>query len=320
MLPTRRNPIRRNLRERPSVLMHPEDITFKGMNLWVDWRLAKALRRKTGFFVTTRPGLNLIATFLSPPGLVLIGQEHMHLRDHAKGLQKDMKKGYPKLATLSVLTERDRERYVKHLRDKVPVVHIPNTVRDLGGARADLTAKTVLAAGRLARQKGYDRLIRSWSLIASEYPDWQLRICGQGPKLERLQELIHEYGLEDSVTLAGPAQDLGAEMSRASIFVLSSRWEGLPLVLLEAMSAGMAVVSIDCPTGPADVIDDHRNGLLIRPRTIAALAAGLSEMMAGEDLRRRCSAAALETVREYSMDVVGPQWEAVLTEAWNRKS
>ena len=310
------HPLKRALRNRSSVLMHPSDQSYKGFNLWVDWRLVKTLRGRAGFLITTRPGLNLLAAELAPPGLVLIGQEHMHLREHNEVLQRAMKRRYRKLAALSVLTERDRRRYARHLGKRTYVVRIPNTVRDMGDVRADLSAKTVLAAGRLARQKGFDRLIKAWSFVAPEHPDWQLRICGEGPGKETLERLIAERGVEDSVTLAGPSKDLGAEMANASIFALSSRWEGLPLAMLEAMSVGMAVVSINCPTGPADVIDDHRNGLLVKPRTIAALAAGLTEMIEDEDLRRTCAAGALETARGYSMEVVGPQWEAVLREAW----
>jgi glycosyltransferase involved in cell wall biosynthesis len=316
MEPSLLHPVRRAMRKRSSVLMHPSDQSFKGFNLWVDWQLVKALRGRAGVLITTRPGLNLLAAELAPPGLVLIGQEHMHLREHNEVLQRAMKRRYRKLAALSVLTERDRKRYSRHLGNRTSVVRIPNTVRDLGDVRADLSAKTVLTAGRLARQKGYDRLIKAWSFVAPEHPDWRLRICGNGPAQEKLEGLIAERGLEDSVTLPGPAKDLGAEMANASIFVLSSRWEGLPLALLEAMSVGMAVVSLNTPTGPADVIDDHRNGLLVRPRTIAALAAGLNEMIEDEELRRTCAAGALETVHEYSMEVVGPQWEAVLREAW----
>jgi glycosyltransferase involved in cell wall biosynthesis len=319
-LPGSSRPIHRWMREQPSLLMHPEDIGFRGFSLWVDWQLVKALRRKTGFFITTRPGLNLVSALLSPPGLVRIGQEHMHLRDHSEGLQKAMTTQYRKLMTLAVLTERDRKRYRKHLDGKVPVVRIPNAVRDMGGVRADLSAKTVLAAGRLARQKGYDRLIRAWSMVAPEHPDWHLKICGNGPKQANLEQLIQEHGLSDSVTLAGPATDLGAEMANASIFALSSRWEGLPLVLLEAMSVGMGVVSFDCPTGPAEVIDDHENGLLIRPKTIANFAAGLKEMIEDEQLRRRCAAGALETAGDYSMDLLGPRWEETLEKAWQRRA
>jgi glycosyltransferase involved in cell wall biosynthesis len=313
------HPIQRFMMARSSVLMHPDDRAAHNFKLWADWQLMRALRGRAGFLITTRPGLNLIAAELAPPGLIRIGQEHMHLRDHSELLQDSIKRRYRKLSALAVLTKRDRWRYRQHLGERPRVVLVPNTVRDMGPVRADLSAKTVLAAGRYKKQKGFDRLIKSWELVAPSHPDWQLRIVGNGPWREKLEAMVEERGLGDSVTLAPPAHDMGAEMEKASIFALSSRWEGLPLVLLEAMSVGMGVVSIDCPTGPADVIDDHENGLLIRPRTFAALAAGLAEMMDDEELRRRCAARAIETAREYRMDVVGPQWEQVLARNWQRR-
>jgi glycosyltransferase involved in cell wall biosynthesis len=311
-------PIRALLRSRPSALMHPDDVAYQNTNLWTDWRLGRALRRRTGFLVTTRPGLNLSALALKPPGLILIGQEHMNLGEHSDSLQEAIRREYPKLATLTVLTPRDRKAYLEHLPERRRLVRIPNAVRDLGGVRADLSANVVLAAGRFVRQKGYDRLIRAWSLVAPKHPDWRLEIYGQGPRQERLEGLIDEYGLQASVSLAPPVEDMGALMARSSIFALSSRWEGLPLVLLEAMSVGMAVVSFDCPTGPASVIEDHVNGLLIRPRTIANFAAGLEEMISDESLRRRCSVAAIETMREYRMEEIGPRWVHELEWAWKR--
>src|SRR4051812_30539224 len=311
-------PIRRLMRRRSSVLMHPADRGFRGFNLWVDWRLVQALRGRAGILITTRPGLNLMAAQLSPPGFALVGQEHMNLLEHPEVIQDAAKRRYGELDVLSVLTARDRKRYREHVSKRVPVVRIPNTVRDMGGVRADLSAKTVLAAGRLTRQKGYDRLIHTWSSVAERHPDWHLKICGDGPHQERLEKLIADRGLEQHVTLAGPAKDLGAEMERASIFALSSRWEGLPLVLLEAMSVGMAVVSFDCPTGPRAVLRDHENGLLIRPRKTANLAAGLNEMIEDEELRRRCSEGALATAREYTIEAIGPQWEELLARAWKR--
>jgi glycosyltransferase involved in cell wall biosynthesis len=319
LLPDGFQPLRRWMRERESVLMHRDDIMAGALNLWTDWRLVKTLRRKTGFFVTTRPGLNLLSAFLSPPGLALVGQEHMHLEVHAESLREAMTREYRKLSVLSVLTESDRRSYRRHVKRKVPVVRIPNAVRDPGTTRADLSAKTVLAAGRLTRQKGYDRLIKAWEVVAPKHPDWTLRIFGVGPKRRHLLWMIRVRGLGDSIVLERAARDLDAEMAKASIFVLSSRWEGLPLVMLEAMSVGMAVVSFDCPTGPRELIDDHVNGLLIRPRTIANLAAGLEEMMADEELRRRCGEGAIETARGYSMDQLGAQWETALEQAWQRK-
>jgi glycosyltransferase involved in cell wall biosynthesis len=307
--------LRRWMRESPSVLMHPAERASRGFNLWVDLQLVRALRRRCGLLVTTRPGLNLIAAQLQPPGLVLVGQEHMHLREHPEPVRQAMKQQYRKLAVLAVLTERDRRRYSRHLGKRVPIVRVPNAVRDMGDARADLTAPTCLAAGRFARQKGYDRLLKVWARLAPDHPDWRLRILGEGPQKPKLERLVAENDLAGSVSIERPARDMGAEMSKASIFVLSSRWEGLPLVLLEAMSVRMAVVSFDCPTGPADVIEDHVNGLLVRPRTLDALEGGLREMMGDEELRRRCAAAATETVRDYTVEAIGARWEQVFEDA-----
>ena len=101
---------------------------------------------------------------------------------------------------------------------------------------------------------------------------------------QRLQALIEENDVTDSVTLEGPAADIGSDMAEASVFVLSSRFEGFPLILLEAMSKGMGVVAFDCPTGPADIVDDHRNGILVPPEDVEALAHGIREIV--EDVPR----------------------------------
>ena len=97
------------------------------------------------------------------------------------------------------------------------------------------------------------------------------------------------------MTIEGPAEDIGADMAEASVFVLSSRFEGFPLILLEAMSKGMGIVSFDCPTGPADIVDDHRNGLLVPHEDVEGLSRAIREIVEDEELRRRMAAAAIET-------------------------
>ena len=101
-------------------------------------------------------------------------------------------------------------------------------------------------------------------------------------------------------------------MAKASVFVLSSRSEGFPLILIEAMSKGLAVVAFDCRTGPSDVIDDHRNGILVPAGDVDALARGIREMIEDPELRHRCGSAAAETARGYTMQAIGPQWTALL--------
>jgi glycosyltransferase involved in cell wall biosynthesis len=311
-------PTRALLRRLPSVLVHPEERWTERFNLWTDIRLVRKLRGRTGLLIATRPGLNLIAAALSPPGMVTIGEEHMHLRHHARALRRDMLRLYPRLDGFAVLTEGTRREY-EHALDGLRLALIPNSVRDLGASGADLDSKTVLAAGRLVRQKGFDFLIRAFAGVAAARPDWRLRIVGNGRERAALEQLIREHGLADVVTIAPPANDMAAELERAAIFALSSREEGFPLTLLEAMSKGMAVVSFDCPTGPADIIEDRRNGLLVPPRDPEALARALLEMIEDDELRRRCAAAASETGRSYGMEAIGPLWDAFLTEVWEAR-
>jgi glycosyltransferase involved in cell wall biosynthesis len=103
-------------------------------------------------------------------------------------------------------------------------------------------------------------------------------------------------------------------MARHSIFVLSSRYEGFPLVLLEAMSQGMGIVAFDCPTGPGEIVDDHRNGILVPAQDVDGLAAGIIELIGDEGLRRRCAAEAAETALEYTIESVGRQWDELFAQ------
>jgi glycosyltransferase involved in cell wall biosynthesis len=304
--------LRKLLAARSSVLVDPSHRSARIFNLWTDLQLARRLRGRRGILITTRPSFNLLAADLSHPGLVTVGQEHMNLGAHPARLREEMVRRYPRLDALTVLTHADLDSYRAALGDRVHLERIPNTVRDMGPANADPEAKLVMTAGRLGRQKGYDLLIPAFAGVAAKHPDWRLRILGKGDARPQLEALIDRHGLAGVVTIERAARDLGAEMANASIYVLSSRFEGMPLVLLEAMSKGMAVVSFDCPTGPGDIVDHRRNGLLIPPNDIEGLADGISELIEDEALRRRCGAAAIETARAYTMEVIGPRWDALL--------
>jgi glycosyltransferase involved in cell wall biosynthesis len=305
---------------RPSLFMHRSDAAAVDFTIWTDLLFARWLHRRSGVLLTTRPGLNLLAADFRPPGLITVGLEQMNFRSHRPALRRAMEGRYDRLDVLAVLTETDMSSYADRLDGRLRLERIPNTVRDdMGPASADLGAKVVITAGRFTRQKGYDLLIAAWLQVAERHPEWRLRIFGNGQDRGALEAQVGELGLGEAVTLEKPAADLAGEMEQASIYVLSSRHEGLPLVLLEAMSKGMAVVSFDCPTGPADAIDDHVNGLLVPPQDVDALAAGMIELIEDVELRRRCAAAAVETAREYTMDRVGPQWEALLHDLWEER-
>ena len=296
----------------PSVLVHPGDRWSTSFSLLSDIRLVRKLRRRTGILITTRPALNLLAGLLRPPGLIMIGQEQMHLGAHKPELNAAMPGLYQHLDAFAVLTEGARADYDRHLKGKVKLVRIPNSARELG-APADLNAKRVLAAGRLTRQKGFDWLIPAWAQVEAKHPDWKLRICGEGNWRERLEAQVAEHGLQN-LEMPGSCADMADQMSNASIFALSSRFEGFPLILCEAMSKGMAPVAFDCPTGPAEMIRDGENGLIVPLGDIDGFAAALLRMIEDDELRHRCGPAAAETGRNFKMDAIGPMWDELFRE------
>jgi glycosyltransferase involved in cell wall biosynthesis len=306
--------LQRLLLKVPSALIHSSDRSYRAWSLWTDIRLARKLRGEAGFLIGTRPGVNLMLSRLRVPGFITIGLEQVNLGKRSRKIRRSIRQLYPHLDALVVLTETDMEGYAALLNGSVPMYKIPNTVRLLPGAKADLAAKTVYAAGRLREQKGFDLLIPAWAQVAPKHPGWRLRLRGKGHHQKLLEGLIEKHGLAESVSLEGAAENIGQDMAEASIFVLSSRFEGFPLILLEAMSKGMSVVSFDCPTGPSDIVDDHRNGILVPAEDIDGLARGIDEMISDEELRRRTAAAAVETAQQYTMEAIGPQWTALFGE------
>jgi glycosyltransferase involved in cell wall biosynthesis len=291
----------------PSVLVHPDDRWSTSFSLLSDIRLVRKLRRRTGILIATRPAMNLLAALLDPPGVTKIGLEQMHLGAHKPGLKAAMPNGYKKLDAFVVLTDGARADYDKLLKGKVNLAVIPNSARDLGEA-PNLDTKRVLAAGRLTRQKGFDLLLPAWAQVEAKHPDWELKICGEGGWRKRLEAQVAELGLKN-VQMPGNCDDMAGEMSNASIFALSSRFEGFPLILAEAMNKGMAPVAFDCPTGPAEMIRDGENGLIVPLGDTDRFGAALLRMIEDDELRHRCGPAAAETGKQFRMDAIGPMWD-----------
>jgi len=318
--PLRLRPVRALLRSRPSILYSRLDRFAPVWTLWADVRFVRRLHRGSGILVTTRPGLNMLVADLRPPGWVTVGLEQMNLGHHRAQVRAAIRSRYARLDTLVALTGADVAAYDKLLDGNGALAQIPNTVHPAGGAPADTEAKIVLAAGRLVPQKGFDYLIDAYSMVARDHPDWRLRVCGNGEWRERLAQQVANHGLDDLIELAPAAANLPAEMERASVFVLSSRYEGFPLVLLEAMSKGMAAVAFDCPTGPADIIQHRVNGILVPPRDVERLAEGIRAVIEDPALRRQCATAGMETAAKFTIAAVGPRWEALFDRLWRARS
>ncbi|MBO2445682.1 glycosyltransferase family 4 protein [Actinomadura barringtoniae] len=317
-----RGAARRHLSRVPSLLVPQNEPSYKRCSLWTDVLLVRYLRSlQGGVLITTRPSLNLAAAMCAPAGVVTIGQEHMNLGTHRGALRAQILRWYGRLDAVVTLTPSDMEGYRCALPKQIHAPHaphldfIPNALPALKGGPADQRAKTVMAAGRLVKQKGFDLLLAAWQEVAAAHPDWTLRIYGTGRLQTRLETQIRELGLATTVSLMGAAGDIGTEMSKASILALSSRYEGLPMILIEGMSKGLAVAAFDCPTGPREIITDGADGLLVEPENAAALAGAIGRLIEDDDLRRRLGAqAVLTAAARYDLTGIGARWDALFDE------
>lgn len=190
------------------------------------------------------------------------------------------------------------------------VVIIPNAARRLASGTSDTSAKRVIAVGRLDYQKGFDRLIQAWAMVQRDgrFHDWRLDIFGQGEWHDMLQGMINRLGLQNSARINRPTPQIGREYERSSMLVATSHYEGLPMVMVEAMACGLPTVAFDCKCGPRDIIDDGVNGLLVGEGDVEALAAAMMRLMGDDDLRRSMSAKAKKIVGTYSEENVMRQW------------
>ncbi len=298
----------------PSLLMPRSERRYRNFSLLTDVRMATFLRRlDSDVLVTTRPGLNLVAARFANPSVLRVGQEHLFLANHPPALRRQIARHYPKLDLVSVLTERDAEDYRAYLGGRVRVVRVPNAVPDPGIRRAG-DAKVVIAAGRLTRQKGFDLLVDAFAQVAHRYPDWQLHIYGSGEERGRLLAQILRLRLERQVRLMGYSGTLSEKLSQAALYAMSSRVEGFPMVLLEAMAVGLPVVSFDCTNGPADLVRQGANGVLVPAGDVGGLADALCTMMADPGRRARMGEAARATAREYDIGRISHRWETLFDE------
>jgi glycosyltransferase involved in cell wall biosynthesis len=218
-------------------------------------------------------------------------------------------KYYRELDLMLVLTQRDAERFELEGFNNVGVMH--NSLSFYPDRVSDLTAPVVVAAGRYAWEKGYDRLIDAFARVAPDHPGWVLKIFGHGPQQRQLERQVDKLGLAGRVLLPGLADDIEAELRASSVFALSSIHEGLPMALAEAMACGVPCVAFDCAPGVREIVTDGVDGIVVPPRKVEALAEGLGRLMGDADLRRRYGAAARESVRRFAPDAVLAQWEDV---------
>jgi len=214
-----------------------------------------------------------------------------------------------------VLTKADLQNWKKY----PDVEYIYNTLSFYPEETAPLNAKRVISVGRLALQKGYDMLIEAWEKVYTAYPDWRLDIFGEGEDSDFLHRLISSKKLEHVITINTPTGNIISEYLNSSVYVMSSRYEGFPMVLIESQTCGLPCISFDCPDGPAEIITDCEDGFLVENGSVTLLAEKIKTLIENESLRIEMGKKAKENVKRFSPDIIMKEWDRLFREILSEK-
>lgn len=211
-----------------------------------------------------------------------------------------------KADVIVTLTKDDAQNWKKAKR----VETIPNFSTMPISKLSDCESKRVIAVGRLEWQKGYDRLIDIWTLVSRKHPDWQLDIFGEGSLELELKKDIKEAKLSN-ISIHPYTNNISNEYAASSICVLTSRYEGFSLVLLEALRHGVPCVTFDCPYGPKDLVDHEKCGYVIENGNIGLFAEKLCYLINNHEIRKKFSEAAVNKAYSYQVDTIMNQWKVL---------
>lgn len=224
---------------------------------------------------------------------------------------------YPSADGIIVQTQRIQNYFPLELQERIFI--IPNPVilpsiekKALLNKRLNKSKKSVIAIGRLEQQKGFDLLLQAFAKIKDKYSEWTLTILGEGSLRPELEFLRDKLGLAERVDLPGRVKNSYEYLQQADLFVMSSRFEGFPNALCEAMVCGLAVIAFDCPSGPQEIIKHDWDGILVANEDLSALTAAMEHLMSDEQERQRLASNAPKILQRFNLEYVAKMWEKVI--------
>lgn len=212
-----------------------------------------------------------------------------------------------------VLTKKDENNYKLHFKHCSPITVIANPV-DKHSYSYSAESKIILSAGHISSIKRFALIPEVGMHIFTKHPDWEWRICGDGPERTSLGRKIQEYGLDKNIKLVGTLKDMNMEYKAAAMYVLTSEMEGLPMVLLEAKSYGLPIVSFDIMTGPSEIVSNGINGYLIESGNVSVMAEKINYLIEHPALRNQFSENADFEIEKFNGEAIIKKWEHLLSE------
>jgi GalNAc-alpha-(1->4)-GalNAc-alpha-(1->3)-diNAcBac-PP-undecaprenol alpha-1,4-N-acetyl-D-galactosaminyltransferase len=310
-----------HIQHSPLSLMREQGNCWKAIKVHFlrPWVLRRAIRRSRPDAVISFIDLMNILTLVATIGLkipVIISERaHPVYTQIWKFWSLLRERVYNRSACLVVQTSDVKSFFSSLTQKKIRVIPNPVLVPCLDTIlEPKNNCKTLLAMGRLCEQKGFDLLLNAFAPLCKKSPDWLLEIWGEGEQRANLERLRDDLCLQQWVSFPGLVKEPYNIMSRADIFVLSSRFEGFPNVLGEAMACGLPVVSFDCPSGPSEMIRDGVNGLLVPSGNIQEMSSSLERLMTSVELRKSLGEQAKKITETYSLDKIINIWEELIVE------
>ena len=237
-----------------------------------------------------------------------IGCEHFSYESNSRIHNLLSRVLYKKLDKVVLLTQRDKNCYSFLKNAEV----IPNSLSFEPTSFCKCDSKQMVAVGRLTYQKGFDLLLEIAKELKIKIPDWKIILYGEGEDREKLLSQIELYKLDGFVEIRQFTKKIQDVYLESSIYLMTSRWEGLPMVLIEAQSMGLPIVALDCPCGPSDIIVANKNGFLCNPDDFDGFIQAVVKLANNDDLRIKMSKASIELAKRYSTESVSKKWTVLM--------
>lgn len=292
-------------------------------------KLKKVLHELKPDIVVTLMGRSLDFITSFDDGSIKIGEAHTtkaHLRSYhlleargglfkilAKQLRKKQIANASRLSALVLLTPQDAKDWEGVTKTYV----IANAMHHMPNESSTLTNKQAIMVGRYNDAKGYEYIVEAWTIVHQRHPDWTLNIYGSGELHDDVKRWIEERELESTMIMHDPTNQITRKYLGSSICVMSSRYEGFPLVIMEAMACGVPCVSFDSPFGPRNIIKDGEDGILVEYLNSQALADNICKVIEDEHLRKRLGEKAKQNIQRFSQDAIMKQWTDLFEDLLN---